>query len=68
MIVVYGWFDQYQIVGLNTYPNWFGVSVSAITPSCRITTIPLESRSSTIASEPRNSRIVTENRNTSITC
>lgn len=59
MITTYGYLDQYQIAGLNTYPSWFGIGLIAVTPSCR---------NITIAAENRNVDITAEDRNVSITC
>ena len=53
MIQVYGWLDQYQVIGLNTYPTWFGEAKVAVTPSIRIAVISSEYRTAIITSEDR---------------
>lgn len=62
MLMVHGWYDQYQVVGFSTYPSWFGDFIPVATPPERTTFIESEERTSLILPEDRTTVIEYEDR------
>ncbi|MEA3281797.1 MAG: hypothetical protein U9Q68_04430 [Euryarchaeota archaeon] len=70
MIITYSWLDQYSVLGLGSYPAYFGTMefVLATPATCRTTTISAETRRGTISAETRRGTISAETRTVTMTC